>query len=461
MDRPNRTTRSIMLLLIVAIPTVCAAAGTVRTSPAAQRPYGIHRPQPRDTGLPTPIFAGGGSVPAVMLRTWGNLYGVTPGQPTVPSKANVEMLFASTNGPAGERYLINQAFDNQTTPSANPIYTDTTNGRDWLFPYPSGTNPGTAPDYVVGSPLSIAQTNQYMSQTFPTRGAAEQQPLVFAGIALPFNLGPSSSLGSRIFKLSRKSYCAIYTGVIIDWSDPQITADNGGSPVVSASTPIDAVYRADSAGTTFIFTTHLNFVCNPAGVPYSQGVGEIFNLPNPIPPGANFVGANGGTAMINDILHPANPAHGAVGYIGAGSVQPFNPSGPPAASVYNAKGFALQPTIAAVQQAFKNGPYTSAPPGYPDRNKTYVPDPKNKAAYPIVGQIYLLFYHCFPNTNVDVPAMQGFFNAALAPQNGMGPTAYDTIAEMNGLAELPDNRKMQVLNKFAKIKLVAPSGKCK
>ena len=392
-----------------------------------------------------------------MLRLWGNQYGVTPGQPASASKANVEMLFASTNGPAGERYLIDQAFDDETTPAANPPYQDTTNGRDWTFPYPnSGSAPGP-PDFVIGSPLSTALLGDYDSETLPARGKAVQEPIVEAGIALAFNLGPNASLGSRQFTLSRESYCGIYTGVISDWSDSQITDDNGGVPVVSASTPIDAVYRADPAGSTFIFTTHLNYVCAGAGYPYSQGVGESFTLPDPQPSGSNFVGATGNTALVNDVEHPANSSHGAIGYTGPSSIEPLGPL--PATALINKSGVANLPTVPAVKEAFR-GPYTTAPPGWPARARTYVPDPSHKGAYPIVGLIFMLFYHCYPSSNADVPAMQGFFDTALALENGAGLTTYDTLAEGSGLAELPDDRKMRVLTALSKIELVPSGGKC-
>jgi ABC-type phosphate transport system substrate-binding protein len=437
---------------------MAAAAGN-GTGPSMHHRLPFH-PRPQASTLPTPIFAGGGSVPATMLRNWGNLFGVTPGQPAQPSKANVEMLFASTNGPAGERYLINQAFDAVNTPSSSPAYTDTTNGRDWLFPYPTGSPPATSPDYVIGSPLSIVLQTQYNSQTLSQRGKAIQLPIVEAGIALAYNLGPDASLGSRpALLLSRKSYCGIYTGTITDWSDPQITQDNGGTPVVSAPTQIDAVYRADSAGSTFILTTHFNDICAKAGVPYGQGVSETFALPNPVPPASNFVGATGNTALINDVLIPANPAHGALGYTGPSSIKPNNPSGPPAASLINRAGVANQPTVAAVKEAFLKGPYTGPPPGWAPRPHTYVPDPKGMGSYPISGLIFMLFYHCFPAGDPDVPAMQAFFDAAMAPQVS-GLTAYDKIAEAAGLAELSNVRKKTVRTAMMNIELVPPMGTC-
>ena len=436
-----------------------AAAGSGSGAPLRHR-FPFH-PRPQASTLPTPIFAGGGSVPAQMLRAWGNQFGVTPGQPAAPSKANVEMLFASTNGPAGERYLINQAFDSQNTPAGSPTYTDTTNGRDWTFPYPNSNDPATYPDYVIGSPLSIALQTQYNSETLAQRGKAVQVPIVEAGIAMAYNLGPYASLGSRTqFVMSRKTYCGIYTGTIVDWSDPQVTADNGGTPVVSAATPIDAVYRADSAGSTFILTTHFNAVCAKAGVPYGQGVSETFSLPNPVPPNANFVGANGNAALINNVLMPANSTHGAVGYTGPSSVQPISKTGPPAAALINRMGVANMPTVAAVKEAFLKGPYTGPPPGWAPRPHTYVPDPRGNGSYPISGLIFMLFYHCFPAGDPDVPAMQAFFDAAMAPEIS-GLTTYDMLAEAAGLAELSNVRKKTVRTALMNVQLVPPMGTCR
>jgi hypothetical protein len=38
--------------------------------------------------------------------------------------------------------------------------------------------------------------------------------------ALGFNLDPNATLGSRQLILSRKSYCAIFTGTIVSWDAP-------------------------------------------------------------------------------------------------------------------------------------------------------------------------------------------------------------------------------------------------
>lgn len=287
------------------------------------------------------------------------------------------------------------------------------------------------------------------------------KPLLETALALGFNLGPYSQLGSRQLVLSRASYCGIYTGAITDWSDPQITADNGGVAVVSQATTIDAVYRSDGSGTTFMFTDHLNDVCAAAGKPYSQGVGEMFNLPNPQPPGSSFIGANGGSGMVTDILTPANPLHGAIGYLTPSFVKPLNANGPPAALAINARGFAVFPNAQSAFYAARFGPFAKPPPGYPQTMPhTYLTDPLDYRAYPITGMVMMYFYRCYPNSDADVPAMQAFFNTALAPDYRGTETPYDVLANQNGLGQLPGNLKQNDLRSINAIRVIPPSTRC-
>ena len=284
-------------------------------------------------------------------------------------------------------------------------------------------------------------------------------PLVETAMALIYNLGPYSILGSRTFMLSRKSYCGIFEGTIIDWSDPQISADNGG-PVVGQPTTIDAVYRSDGSGTTFMLTAHLNHVCSRAGYPYSQGVGETFNLPNPQPPGSSFVPANGGAAEATAVLTPLT-GHGALGYVTPSLAKPLSPSGPPAANVVNHANMAIFPTAQSAFEAVNFGPFNKPPPGYPQTSpESYVLDPTAADAYPIVGMVTMYFYGCYSTLDNDIPAMKAFFTQTLLPAFGGPPTLYDGIAQLNGLGQMPDRMKSKVLHRINSIQQIAPSTQC-
>jgi ABC-type phosphate transport system substrate-binding protein len=434
-------------------------------SPRAIRPgiawpaYGqLRRPSASQT--PTPIFAGGGSAAALLWRAWGDNYGVPVGQPAPPSKPNVEELFASSNEGAGVRYILNQAFDTQNTPSNSPPYTDTTNGRNFTWPYPNVQSTPAPPDFTAGgSPFSQALLSQYATLDQKTRGPLLEAQIVGTSEALAYNLGPNSTLGSKLLTLSRKSYCGIFTGLITDWDNAQVTADNGGHAVVSASTPIELVYRTDYAGQTFITTLHLNAVCAAAGYPYSGGVTGTFTPPASPPAGSVFVGVSGSSAEEKEVLAPTQ-APGALGYLSASFVQPTNPTGPPASNLINKAKGVVSLTVPATLAAIKNGPYVKAPSGYPTVKDAYLADPKGKLSYPITGFIWSYTYTCYPTTNPDVPAMKAFFAAALAIARG-NPTAYDTIATNQGFAPLTIATKGTSLRKFLQIRTIKPGGSCK
>jgi phosphate transport system substrate-binding protein len=53
-------------------------------------------------------------------------------------------------------------------------------------------------------------------------------------------------------------YPAIFLGKITKWSDPKLKAANPG--VTLPDLDITVVRRADSSGTTFVFTSHLSAI---------------------------------------------------------------------------------------------------------------------------------------------------------------------------------------------------------
>jgi phosphate transport system substrate-binding protein len=69
-------------------------------------------------------------------------------------------------------------------------------------------------------------------------------------VVLAYNLK-----GVKDLKLPRDIYPAIFLGKIKKWNDPAIVAANPG--VTLPDKDITVVVRADSSGTTFVFTKHL------------------------------------------------------------------------------------------------------------------------------------------------------------------------------------------------------------
>src|SRR5262249_46525973 len=78
-------------------------------------------------------------------------------------------------------------------------------------------------------------------------------PMTAGSIALSDNLEGVTGL-----KLSRKAYAGICLGEVKKWNDPAIAATN--KDVKLPDEPINVVVRADSSGTTFVFTKHLSAI---------------------------------------------------------------------------------------------------------------------------------------------------------------------------------------------------------
>jgi len=81
-------------------------------------------------------------------------------------------------------------------------------------------------------------------------GGVQLVPLTAGEIALAYNVA-----GVKGLKLPRDVYSGIFLGKITKWSDPKIKAANPGLTLPDQD--ITVVRRADSSGTTFVFTTHL------------------------------------------------------------------------------------------------------------------------------------------------------------------------------------------------------------
>src|SRR5215470_10832205 len=78
-------------------------------------------------------------------------------------------------------------------------------------------------------------------------------PMTAGAIVVAYNLE-----GVKDLKLSRKAYSGIFLGKITRWNDPAIAASNPGAALPDA--PINVVVRADSSGTTFVFSKHLSAI---------------------------------------------------------------------------------------------------------------------------------------------------------------------------------------------------------
>jgi phosphate transport system substrate-binding protein len=173
--------------------------------------------------------------------------------------------------------------------------------------------------------------------------------------------------GVKELKLSRAAYSGIFLGKITKWNDPAIAKSNPGATLPDL--PINVVVRADSSGTTFVFSKHLSAVNDEFG----KSVG-VNNMPN-WPVGTRSKGNEGVTAGIKS-------TPGSIGYIEFGYARSQNL---PMATLENKSGAYVAASTASGQAALASATL-------PDDMIVWASDPEPKDAYPIVTFTWLLAY---------------------------------------------------------------------
>jgi phosphate transport system substrate-binding protein len=207
-------------------------------------------------------------------------------------------------------------------------------------------------------------------------------PMTAGSIVLTYNIEGVSNL-----KLSRNAYSGIFLGKVKMWNDPLIAASNPG--VKLPAIPINVVVRADSSGTTFVFTQHLSAISKE----FADNPGAN-NMPN-WAVGTRSKGNEGVTASIKT-------TPGSIGYIEYGYAKSQSM---PMAALENKSGKFVEPNTASGQAAL-------AATSMPENLIAWNPDPEPGDAYPIVTYTWLLCYKHYPDKH-KVEVLRDLLNYAV------------------------------------------------
>jgi len=225
-----------------------------------------------------------------------------------------------------------------------------------------------------------AMTPEEIGRVDPALGV-QLLPMTAGSIAITYNLPDVKEL-----KLSRQAYAGIFLGTVKKWDDPLIAKANPG--VKLPDSPINVVVRADSSGTTFVFSQHLSAI-SPE---FAKGPGTS-KMPN-WPVGTRSKGNEGVTASVKT-------TPGSIGYIEYGYAKS---QGMPMASLENKSGEYVAPTTASGQAALASAQL-------PDNLIAWVSDPEPKDAYPITTYTWLLVNKKYPKAKLTV--LQDLLNYCL------------------------------------------------
>ena len=178
--------------------------------------------------------------------------------------------------------------------------------------------------------------------------------------------------GVTDLKLSREAYSGIFLGTITKWNDPAIKKTNRDANLPDMT--INVVVRADSSGTTAVFTKHLSAISKE----FAANPGEN-TMPN-WPVGTKSKGNEGITSSL--ATTPGSIGYLEYGYALKGKLK--------MAKLENKAGKFVEPTVPSAQA-------TLASIEMPENLIGWVPDPAGDDSYPIVTYTWIMVYKKYPD----------------------------------------------------------------
>jgi phosphate transport system substrate-binding protein len=296
----------------------------------------------------------------------------------------------------------------------------TLNGAGATFPQPlyeryirefKAKNPDTTVNYQgIGSGGGVKQfqagsvdfgasdsaiTDEQMDKVDRNRGTI-MVPTAGGAVAIAYN-APGVSTG---LKLTQAALGEIFGGKITKWNDPTIAKQNSG--VTLPDQPIKLVVRADSSGTTFVFTNAIS-----AASPFFKGKIGVSNAPKWA---ANPLTGKGNAGVAASILQTP----GSMGYVELATAKQNNMS---YAAVQNKKGEFVTPSLESTNEAL-------AGIKFPANFRVFEGNPA--AGYPIVGMTWMLIYKKYEADKL--PAVKQWIEWVLSDGQKINPTLdYATV----------------------------------
>jgi phosphate transport system substrate-binding protein len=191
------------------------------------------------------------------------------------------------------------------------------------------------------------------------KGGVILVPTAGGAVSIAYNLP-----GVKNLKLSNAVLAGIFTGKIDNWNDPQIAKDNPGAQL--PATTIKQAVRADSSGTSFIFTNYVSSI----DATFKSAVGASKEPRWP----SNFLKGKGNPGVAG--LVKQTP--GGIGYV---EYQFAIKNGLSSAQVQNGSGKYVAPNLKTANQALSDVVF-------PENFRVF--DVNSPQGYPIVGLTWLL-----------------------------------------------------------------------
>jgi phosphate transport system substrate-binding protein len=235
-------------------------------------------------------------------------------------------------------------------------------------------------------------------------------PLAVAAVDINYNVAGVK----KPLNLNGTVLAQIYSGKITKWNDPAIAKLNPGVSLPAEG--IVTLHRADSSGSTFLFTSYLN-AQDPSGW-QSSNIGTTITWPSA--PGALAETGSGG------MLAACGTTKGCIAYLGISYLAKATAASLGTASLANKAGKFQQPTSAAISAALASFP---APPASGSESLI---NSSAAGGYPIVNYEYAVVKKTQPS-KAEATAVAAFLKWVVTTGN----TA--TYLSAVGFEPLPSN----------------------
>ncbi|GLZ75708.1 phosphate ABC transporter substrate-binding protein PstS [Actinorhabdospora filicis] len=245
---------------------------------------------------------------------------------------------------------------------------------------------GTVDLAVSEIPYGLSDAVDHNSDPPPARGYA-YMPIVAGGTSFMYNLKIG---GRRVtnLRLSGETLVKIFTGVITQWDDPAVKADNPGLTLPARK--VVPVVRSDGSGTTAQLTTWMkteqpdawNAYCARLGIATPCGLTSYYPVA-----GTEFIKANGSNGVAGYVKQ--DYAEGAITYVEYSYA--LN-AGFPVAKVLNSSGYYVEPKAAAVAVGLLGAQINTdeGSPAYLTQRLEGVYRNGDKRAYPLSSYSYMI-----------------------------------------------------------------------
>jgi len=205
------------------------------------------------------------------------------------------------------------------------------------------------------NPLTLEEQNEAGLQQFP---------MLLGGVVVIVNL---PGIKTNELKLTREALSEIYLGKITTWNDPKITRTNPALKLPKSK--ITVVRRADSSGTSFIFTNYLSKISQE----WASQVGSGSSVNWPV-----GIGGQKNPGVCNNVAK----IRGSIGYTEYTYAVEANLS---CAAIENQSGKFITADVESFSASAANADWNNAPGFY-----MVLTDQPGDKSWPITGVTFIL-----------------------------------------------------------------------